>query len=271
MPNKLRIAALGSSFAAGPSIKPIENQAAGRSSRNYAHQLAEKLNADLVDLTVSGATILNVLNEKQNTAGQVFDPQIDHLPADTDIVTLTCGGNDLNYLGSLTHDTLVSHLGPRHPLVSGNSDAPAIDLRALIDRLVIVLDKIHSIAPAAKIYLVEYPAIIGNNTRPRYDLALTANRIKHYDGVANMLAQAYRDAAKARSYIDVVAIAEVSRDHALGSEEPWIRGFSVDMILHGPATYHPNLVGHTAVADILYRQIIASREVSWPNSAFARR
>ena len=262
MPNNLRIAALGSSFAAGPSIEPIENQAAGRSSRNYAHQLAEKLNAELVDLTVSGATILNVLDEKQATGGQVFDPQLDHLPADVDIVTLTCGGNDINYLGSLTHDTLVSHLGAKHPLAAGISNAPALDPQTLTDRLVKVLDKIHKVAPQSKVYLVEYPAIIGNHTRSRYDIALTAKRIKHYEAVADMLAQAYVDAAEARSFSEVVAIAELSRDHGLGSEEPWIRGFSVDMMLYGPATYHPNLAGHTAVAGTLYRQILASREVS---------
>ncbi len=40
------IAALGSSFAAGPGIAPIEDPAAMRSARNYAHQLAERLGAE---------------------------------------------------------------------------------------------------------------------------------------------------------------------------------------------------------------------------------
>ena len=61
------IAALGSSFAAGPGIEPIVDAAASRSGRNYAHQLAERLGAELVDLTVSGATTANVLDTPQQT------------------------------------------------------------------------------------------------------------------------------------------------------------------------------------------------------------
>lgn len=45
------IAALGSSFAAGPGIEPIEDAQAMRSSNNYAHQLARRLNAQLNLLT----------------------------------------------------------------------------------------------------------------------------------------------------------------------------------------------------------------------------
>jgi hypothetical protein len=36
----------------------------------------------------------------------------------------------------------------------------------------------------------------------------------------------------------------------------WIRGCSLEMLLHGPAPYHPNVAGHTAVADMLYGQIV---------------
>ena len=104
----IHIAALGSSFAAGPNIYPIENEAARRSSRNYAHQLAAKIQASsqenkltLTDLTVSGASILNVLEEPQRVGGVVFPPQLRGLPPDADIVTFTCGGNDVKYIRSL--------------------------------------------------------------------------------------------------------------------------------------------------------------------------
>jgi len=47
-----RYVALGSSMAAGPGIRPGADGApfrAGRSARNYAHLVAEKLGVDLVD------------------------------------------------------------------------------------------------------------------------------------------------------------------------------------------------------------------------------
>ncbi|KAK4972937.1 hypothetical protein LTR42_006231 [Elasticomyces elasticus] len=64
---KLHFVALGSSFAAGPGIEPIINKAAMRSGRNHAHRLAEKLDAELTNLTASGATLLNVLDTPQQT------------------------------------------------------------------------------------------------------------------------------------------------------------------------------------------------------------
>lgn len=62
---RLHITALGSSFAAGPGIPPQINRMAGRSSNNYAHLLAARLGADPTDLTVSGATLNNILLEPQ--------------------------------------------------------------------------------------------------------------------------------------------------------------------------------------------------------------
>lgn len=162
---KLHITALGSSFAAGPGIEPLEDPTAGRSSLNYAHQLASKLNADLTDLTVSGATLLNVLNEKQHLARQLYEPQLEHLPKGTDIVTLTCGGNDIGYIGCLTQDSLMSYLGGGQETSDSRPTAPFLDLRQLTSRLLAVLDKVHSLAPNARVMLVEYLSTIGNDTR----------------------------------------------------------------------------------------------------------
>ncbi len=39
------LAAMGSSFASGPGIHPMAEKSAMRSSRNYAHVLAERLGA----------------------------------------------------------------------------------------------------------------------------------------------------------------------------------------------------------------------------------
>ena len=63
-----RYVALGSSMAAGPGIRPSAPGApfgSGRSARNYAHLVAERLGLDLVDVTFSGATTANVLAERQ--------------------------------------------------------------------------------------------------------------------------------------------------------------------------------------------------------------
>jgi lysophospholipase L1-like esterase len=86
-----RIAALGSSYAAGPGIPPVVNRAAMRSGRNYPHLLADALGAQLTDLTVSGATTSTILDTSQRVP-----PQLTQLPADADLVLITAAGNDLD-------------------------------------------------------------------------------------------------------------------------------------------------------------------------------
>jgi len=92
-----RYVALGSSMAAGPGIRPSAAGApfgSGRSARNYAHLVAERLNLDLVDVTFSGATTAHVLADRQRSA----QPQIRALDGSEKLVTITIGGNDVGYV-----------------------------------------------------------------------------------------------------------------------------------------------------------------------------
>lgn len=91
------------------------------------------------------------------------------------------------------------------------------------------------------------------------DIALTTEQMKHYQEVAKMLSDAYKEAAKDRLWCEVVPVAEKSRKHALGSKEAWVDGFNLSMLVLGQPTYHPNLAGHTAVADMLYQRIVVER------------
>ncbi|OII18442.1 hypothetical protein BIV01_02545 [Curtobacterium sp. MCBA15_013] len=75
-----------------------------RSGNNYAHQLADRLGAELVDRTVSGATTANVIDTPQEVAeGVSFPPQIDGLPTNADVVTVPAGGNDLHFAGAMLY------------------------------------------------------------------------------------------------------------------------------------------------------------------------
>lgn len=64
-----RYVALGSSMAAGPGIMPRAQgspRLAGRSARNYPHQIAERQGYQLVDVTYSGATTAHILTDSHN-------------------------------------------------------------------------------------------------------------------------------------------------------------------------------------------------------------
>ena len=102
-----RYVALGSSMAAGPGIRPSAAGApfgSGRSARNYAHLVAERLNLDLVDVTFSGATTAHVLADRQRSA----QPQIEALDGSEELVTITIGGNDVGYVPLLMAASLPS-------------------------------------------------------------------------------------------------------------------------------------------------------------------
>jgi lysophospholipase L1-like esterase len=91
-----RYVALGDSFAAlGPTGAPTSGPAGClRSSLNYPSVLAEQLDvAEFVDVTCGGARTVDM------TVPQIAQtpPQFDALTADTDLVTLSIGGNDIGF------------------------------------------------------------------------------------------------------------------------------------------------------------------------------
>ena len=96
-----RYVAMGSSFAAGPGLPsrvPGSPRRAGRSTGNYAHLVARALGLDLHDVTFSGATTGDILGP--SAAGRAA--QLDAVTAETSLVTITAGGNDVGYLPRLT-------------------------------------------------------------------------------------------------------------------------------------------------------------------------
>ncbi|KAJ5855973.1 uncharacterized protein N7529_009917 [Penicillium soppii] len=271
---KLRIASLGSSFAAGPGVPPqIEPRAAMRSGQNYPHLLAQQLNAEITDLTVSGATLLNITVDPQSVlfSKKSFPVQISNLPEDADIITITAGGNDINYIGGMLYDAWVATLpgailntimqGVRALTSAVSSQPPAqtsdpLSPSEMAERLGGVLDEIHKRAPRARIFVVEYLAVLGPDTRPGQDIPFSQEKLEHHRGVASALQQAYAVAAESRgNWCERVPVHELSLGHALGSKEPWVGGFDLASVVRRGPIFHPNLDGMKAVASLLLERV----------------
>lgn len=245
---KLKIASLGSSFAAGPDIPPqLKPLEAMRSGNNYPHLLAKHFDANLTDLTVSGATLLNITVDWQDASSRKFPPQISELPKDADVVTITAGGNDINYIGGLISDA------------SGEEVQPApLSPNELAERFGGVLDEIHKRAPAARVFLVEYLAVLGPETKANKDITLDQERIDYHRQVASILQNAYSVVEQDRSeWCERVPIHHLSQGHVLGSKEPWIGSLTSGPLLH------PNLAGMKAVAGFLADHV----QKSFPSQA----
>ncbi|KAI1659992.1 SGNH hydrolase [Daldinia decipiens] len=257
----LHIANLGSSFAAGPSIPPCVDDAAGRSGANFACLVAKRAGAQLTDLTVSGAVLPNITTEPQDRGGRLFPPQIQGLPADADVVFVLGGGNDIGYIGGLFEDTLsASWLGAFVMRVRGTGGAPlattVLDVAGLAARYGGVLDAIHEKAPRAKVLVVEYLTMLGTHTQAGTDVPFGEDRVAHHRAVCERLLEATARAVQGReAWAELVSVGAASEDHAIGAPEPWVSGFTWKLFYAGGA-YHPRAEGMKAVADILYKKLV---------------
>lgn len=163
-PNPLVYVSLGDSYVSGPLVFPHDDtfvlQACGQSTRNFAHLAAEMVKADVFkDVSCGGATI-NKFEDGQDVTQGVVPPQFDAVDANTDVVTLGIGGNDVGFVG-LAIDCV--RLNPTDaPCTPNYFDANGVDtvsrdIADMGDELGIALDKLHVRAPNAKILVVSYP------------------------------------------------------------------------------------------------------------------
>jgi lysophospholipase L1-like esterase len=251
------LVALGSSFAAGPGIQPVADAGAMRSARNYPHLLAEQLGTQLTDLTVSGATTETILSKSQRTLrGARFAPQIDGVPNDADLATVTIGGNDLRYMAGLIGTSAVGLL--RHVPVAGGLASSLLaqvtlprpsahDFDRVTDGMVHIAEQLRERAPKVRVVLVDYFTIVGPDARPSRELPLRRSEIEQFRAIGHSLADAFAKAAE-RSASDLIRVSELSASHGLGSSEPWLVGFGRT---GGIAPYHPNAAGMQAVANAI--------------------
>jgi LPXTG-motif cell wall-anchored protein len=174
--------ALGDSYSAGFGLTPYGDEPAPgcfQADQNYPHLVAESLGLVLDDRTCSGAVTANIRDTPQPTiTGAGTAPvQSDSLSADTDIVTVTIGGNDLGFADVAETCVAESAQGPLLLDVLGADlpnckqfYAPVVDGIEL-DRLTYLLDNtvtpaldetfalISEKAPNAEVFVIGYPAI----------------------------------------------------------------------------------------------------------------
>jgi lysophospholipase L1-like esterase len=243
--------AMGSSFGAGPGLTPRapgSPRAAGRSAVNYAHLLATAGGLMLNDVTFSGATTADLLGP--NPGGQ--PAQLDALAPGTRLVTITAGGNDVGYIGTLTLSSLPSPLRAlpsARRAVAVAVDPATIDARfaALRASLTTLVRAVRTRAPLATIVLVDYLTILPPDDSPilgRPDAA-TADWVRE---TARRLSETFHAVADAEG-CEFLAVGDASREHHAWAAEPWTRRFR--FAVRGGAPYHPNAAGMRAVAGLL--------------------
>ncbi len=244
VPAGARYVALGSSFAAGQGI-PEQGPTCGRSTNNYPTLVAEALELELVDVSCGAATLGNLLDEPQGDAA----PQVESVTPDTELVTITAGGNDASY--SLT--TLLCGTQPDPCLATVDTatiDAALVDLP---NRFQALAAAIRDRAPDATIFLVTYPDVVPEEGAECAALGLDADEAAYIDDLGDRLDEAFRAAAAAGDLV-LIDVYDESAGHGpcAADTDRWVSG--VDGGTESFA-YHPTRVGHRGVADLIVAEI----------------
>lgn len=234
--------ALGDSFAAGPGIRPAQPDSGlcFRAAKNYPQRLARRLEAsDLRDVTCSGATTADILTGSRQTD----EPQIAAVRPETDLVTLSIGGNDGGLYGRLIQCGRVSGNRDDSPCRDALGDGVLRILARTGDDVADVLREVRDRAPDARVLLVGYLRMVppgGGCAEAPFadgDLPWLRSVERRLEAV---LAQAADDAGA--SFVSLRS-RSVGR-HVCAGEQAWVSGASGG----GAFPFHPVAEGMDQVA-----------------------
>ena len=244
--------ALGSSYAAGAGLGPRQPGSpilCSRSNEGYPPRVAHALGLQLVDMTCSGSVTKHLL-----TGGQFFqDEQIRTLGPQTQLVTITVGGNDIGFVRDLyllatrRSDTLLGWMVRK--VWSGPPSASERDYDKLQRDLTALIRTIRARSPAATVVVATYPTVLPRSGTCE-DLGLNANEAAVMRQVENRLSAVTRAAARSNGAISV-DMSEAGVEHHACSTSPWTKG-------RGPVTqspFHPTLSGANATAKAIITAI----------------
>lgn len=243
--------ALGDSYTAGPGIggaSAVTGPAAcQRSEENYPHLVASRLQLKLDDVSCSGA------QTAQMTQPQVRDDerqpaQFDALSEDTDVVTVSIGGNDNQVFMQLIGGCVLlaqthPHGSPCRAALLGSGTTIGSYQRMLTRRLVKVLRGIARRAPNAQVLAVGYPQIIPAHGHCA-DLPLATGDYRLARSVNAVFNTALQRAAE-RRHVTYVDNWDSTAGHDICATTPWIAGSQPG---RAGAAYHPYAEEQQAVA-----------------------
>lgn len=222
-------AALGDSYSSGVGAPPYDlDPACQRSSRGYpplwaaAHHLASFEFA-----ACSGAKTADVLAT-----------QISVLQSNTDLVTITIGGNDAGFGPVLQTCTLAT---------SDRSCATAVDIAeafaqsVLPERLDRTYAAIRRAAPHARVIVLGYPRLFDLAPSCTDPYAPNLARRRKINHSADVLNDVIYEAVSRQSGFSFSDVRDRFTGHGVCSIDPWINGPSVPSLV-GP--YHPNEIGY---------------------------
>ncbi len=245
----LRYVALGDSYSAASGNVPPDPTASPaclRSTANYPHVIASEIPVQLTDVTCGGAETKDYFTAQY----QGVAPQLDAVHANTQLITMTIGGNDSGvFIDSIVECGAAG-------LSTGGQGSPCKDkygssfentIRSTTyPALVKALRAVRTKAPHARVAILGYPWILPATGGCFPQMPVATGDVPYLRHLQATLNDAVRRAAAATgaTYVD---LSKVSNGHdacqAIGVR--WI-----EPVLFGtnPVIVHPNALGESHMA-----------------------
>jgi lysophospholipase L1-like esterase len=250
-------AGLGDSYAAGPLIPNQQLNPLGclRSDHNFAHLAAAALGRTLADVSCSGAKT-DDMTAAQNVTPGPNPPQFNALTTDTQVVTLQIGGNDIGFTSILQNCATANPFA--HPCrdryVVDGRDTLADKIAATAPKIAAVLQGIHARSPGARVFVVNYAAILpetGSGCWPQVPIAFTdVPYLRSVEKKLNAMLAEKAAANGARIVDDYTA--SIGRDACRSASTRWVEPLVPG---NAAAPFHPNARGEAGIAAVVVREV----------------
>ncbi|MFS8096358.1 SGNH/GDSL hydrolase family protein [Lentzea alba] len=239
---------LGDSFVSGPFIplQRLDPLSCFKSTQNYPSVIARKLGiANFTDISCGGAQTKDMAGVQSGIPGQSV-PQLSALKPDTDLVTLSIGGNDIGFMDIILTCAGKSVLDPHGaPCKANYGDELAQRVAATAPKVAEVLKGIKQRSPNAKIVVVGYLRILPPSQGCWPIVPISKGDVPYLDNVQKQLNGMLGAQAKAAgaSFVNPYDIS-LGRDTCAAPWTKWVEGI-IPTSLAFPV--HPNASGMAAV------------------------
>lgn len=245
----LRYVALGDSYSAASGVLPLDPTASPaclRSTRNYPHVLASKIRTQLTDVTCGAADT----NDFFTSQSPGVAPQLDAVTKDTQLITMTIGGNDSGvFINSIAQCGVAgaSTLGQGSPCKDkyGSSFETTVK-QTTYPSLVKALKAVRAKAPKAKVAILSYPWILPTSGGCYPQMPVATGDVPYLRHLQATLNDAVRRAANATgaTYVDLNTVSnghDACKPIGVRWVEPVVGGTN-------PVIVHPNALGESKMA-----------------------
>ncbi|WP_217127514.1 SGNH/GDSL hydrolase family protein [Streptomyces sp. AC558_RSS880] len=242
--------ALGDSYAAGTGLSQQTNAECRRSKGSYPSWIAETYKpAVFKDVTCGGATTRSLWNKEGSAA-----PQVDALTQDTDLVTVTLGGNDLGFSDVLTTCVLAG-LTTREGTPCRDKAVKDVDagFARLNTRLPDMITDIKRRSPKARVVVVGYPnPFPADGSTCGSSVPLAKGDVTWLHQTTNRLNIMLELTAfmKQVEFVDTSSVLR-GRDMCRPSSERLIN----PLLPQTPGSAHPDASGHLIMAHEVYKRL----------------